>query len=99
MENQEAVVIILGIMVIILCVVFSERGKSRKKAKAKVPTKPTKQELDQKYSELSKMKVVELKTIVLKTKTDERLPTKKKDLIELALKDFNEKFDTKDWKG
>ena len=38
MENQEIVVVVLGIMVVLLCVVFAERGKSRKKVKIKAPS-------------------------------------------------------------
>lgn len=53
----------------------------------KVKTKQmNKKELDEKYSELSKMKVNELKTLVRESGTSEKIPTKKKDLIEIAIK-------------
>ena len=45
------------------------------------------------------MKVRDLKNLVIEGGFRERVPTRKQDLIEIALKDFNEKFDTKDWKG
>jgi hypothetical protein len=53
----------------------------------KVKTKQmNKKELDEKYSELSKMKVSELKNLVRESGTSEKIPTKKKDLIEVAIK-------------
>ena len=85
MENQEIVVVVLGIMVVLLCVVFAERGKSRKKVKIKAPST---NDVHKKRAELAKMKVVELKTLVIKGGNTERLPTKKQDLIEIALKDW-----------
>ena len=84
MENQEIVVVVLGIMVVLLCVVFAERGKSRKKVKIKAPST---HDVNKKRAELAKMKVGELKTLVAEGGT-ERVPTRKQDLIEIALKDW-----------
>ena len=85
MENQEIVVVVLGIMVVLLCVVFAERGKSRKKVKIKAPTT---HDINKKRAELAKMKVRDLKNLVIEGGFRERVPTRKQDLIEIALKDW-----------
>ena len=85
MENQEIVVVILGIMVVLLCVVFAERGKSRKKVKIKASST---YDDNKKRAELAKMKVRDLKNLVIEGGNTERIPTRKQDLIEIALKDW-----------
>jgi len=75
-------IVVMVIFFSVIGVLFWLSNKDKK-----VKTKPmNKKELNEKYTELSKMKVSELKTFVLESGTSEKLPTKKKDLIEAAIK-------------
>ena len=64
---------------------FCGKRKEQKEGKIKAPST---HDVHKKRAELAKMKVVELKTLVIKGGNTERLPTKKQDLIEIALKDW-----------